>query len=36
MQFTNYKPRRKDKATEEERARFEQVIEKMAHINEVY
>lgn len=36
VQFTNYKPRRKDKATEEERARFEQVIEKMAHINEVY
>ncbi len=36
MQFTNYKPSRKDKASEDERARFERVIEKMAHINDVY
>jgi myb proto-oncogene protein len=36
VQFTNYKPRRKDKAPEEDRGRFEQVMEKMAHINDVY
>lgn len=36
IQFTNYKPRRNDKAPEAERERFEQVIAKMVHINEVY
>jgi transcriptional activator Myb len=36
VQFTNYKPRRKDQAPEEERVRFERVMEKMAHINDVY
>jgi hypothetical protein len=36
VQFTSYKPRRKDKAPEEERGRFEVVMGKMAHINEVY
>lgn len=36
IQFTNYKPRRNDKAPEVEKERFEQVIAKMVHINEVY
>lgn len=36
MQFTNYKPRRNDKAPEADRSRFEKVIERMVRINEVY
>jgi transcriptional activator Myb len=36
VQFTNYKPRRNDKALDSDRSRFERVIERMVHINQLY
>ncbi len=36
IKFTNYKPKRSDKANQLERTQFEEVINKMVYINQIY
>jgi hypothetical protein len=36
IQFTSYKPKRSDQANSAERGKYEQVIDKMVHINQIY
>lgn len=36
MEFSNYKPKRKDKVNEDDKLKFEKVIKKMIRLNEIY